>query len=134
MANILARELPHCISLIDSDTVSSRLITAGLELANMDADDRDSPAYKDAFRDPVYQTMFDLPDNLHASNISGAAVVLCGPFTRECKDVNFPAWLHERLGGGDLRIEMHYVSCPNDNLRRERMTRRAAARDQQVGK
>ncbi len=130
VARMIVREL-GCGTLLDSDVVSSRLIAAGLKLAEMDPNDRDSPRYKDAFRDPVYQTMFDLArDNLNAPGIVRAAVVLCGPFSRECKDPKFPAWLHHRLGGGSLRIEIHYVACDDDERRRERMARRGAPRDQ----
>lgn len=37
--------------LLDSDEVEERLIRAGLELAGMNSDERDSPAYKAAFRE-----------------------------------------------------------------------------------
>jgi hypothetical protein len=139
VAKILAGSLPRCVAFLDSDVVASRLVSAGLKLAKMDPDDRDSLRYKDAFRDPVYQTMFDLArDNLSAATAvaaatgaaMGAAVVMCGPFTRECNDPDFPAWLHERLGGASLRIELHFVACDDDTRRRERMTRRGAPRDQ----
>lgn len=107
--------------LLDSDAVTERLIRAGLELAGMDPDDRDSPAYKRAFRDAVYETLFDLA----RSHLSRLPVVIAGPFTSECGDASWPGRLEARLG---VRPELHFVHCAPE-VRRERIAERGEARD-----
>ena len=132
LAKILAQELSQCVCLIDSDVISSRLISAGLKLAGLNPNDRDSVTYKEAFREQVYETMFDIACcNLEAVQSGQAAqVVMCGPFTKECKDPKFPVWLQQRLGGNGIQIEMHFVYCGSDSTRKERMLQRGAPRDQ----
>lgn len=107
--------------LLDSDQVAERLVRAGLELAGLDPNDRDSPAYKAAYRDTVYETLFDLA----AANLPNVPVVIAGPFTRECGQPDWPEVLEQRLG---LRPEIHFVWCPPD-LRRQRMIARGEERD-----
>jgi predicted kinase len=123
VARQLARELRAC--LLDSDVVSSRLVAAGMTLAGLDPDDRDSEAYKAAFRSHVYEAVFDIAlDNLSAS--PSMPVVLAAPFTQERRDASWPVRLTQRLGGAD--VVLHYVTC-DDAVRRTRMTDRGEARD-----
>ncbi len=112
-------ELGAC--LIDSDTATERLVRAGLALAGLDPDDRDSPAYKRAFRDTVYEAMFDLA----VANLPQVPVVLAGPFTREGGEADWPERLRRRLG---VTPVLYFVWCPPE-VRRERMMARAEERD-----
>jgi len=118
-ARQLAAALGAC--LIDSDTATERLVRAGLAMAGHDSDDRDSPAYKQAFRDAVYEAMFDLA----AANLPHVPVVLAGPFTREGGEADWPERLAHRLG---VRPVLHFVWCP-PGLRRTRMVARGERRD-----
>lgn len=105
--------------LLDSDAVTERLIRAGLALAGMDPDDRDSPAYKTAFRDTVYETLFDLAKS-HAGYLP---VVIAGPFTREGGDLSWPERLETRLG---RMPEFHFVWCEPAERKARIQTRRMA--------
>lgn len=118
-AKRLAEELGAV--LLDSDEVTERLIRAGLALAGLDPDDRDSPAYKTAFRDTVYETLFDLAKS-HAARLP---VVIAGPFTREGGEKDWPERLETRLG---VRPEFHFVWC-DPAERKRRVAARGATRD-----
>ena len=118
-ARRLALELGAC--LIDSDTATERLVRAGLSLAGLDPDDRDSPAYKRVYRDAVYEAMFDLA----VANLPQIPVVLAGPFTREGGEADWPDRLEQRLG---VKPVLHFVWCPIET-RRERMIARGEDRD-----
>ena len=118
-ARALAAETGAC--LLDSDEVTERMVRAGLELAGCDPDDRHSPEYRTAFRDPVYETLFDLA----ASNLPNVPVVIVGPFTREGADAGWPLWLERRLG---VMPEFHFVWCAPE-LRRRRIIARGERRD-----
>lgn len=118
-ARRLAAERGAC--LFDSDEVAERLVRAGLSLAGHDPDDRDSPAYKSAYRDVVYETLFDLA----VSHLPRLPVVIAGPFTREGGEADWPRRLRERLG---LTPVFHHVWCPPE-LRRQRLVARGEARD-----
>jgi predicted kinase len=107
--------------LLDSDAVTERLIRAGLALAGLNPDDRDSPAYKAAFREAVYETLFDLARS-HAARLP---VIIAGPFTREGGDTEWPARLAARLG---VMPEFHYVWCEPAE-RKARLLERGATRD-----
>lgn len=107
--------------LLDSDEITERLIRAGLALAGMDPDDRDSPAYKSAFREVVYETLFDLA----VSHSTRLPVVIAGPFTREGGDAEWPGRMKERL---EILPEFHFVWCHPDE-RKRRVSLRGAARD-----
>lgn len=118
-----ARELAARLGAIlsDSDEITERLIRAGLTAAGMNPDDRDSPTYKTAFREAVYETLFDLAKS-HASRLP---VVIAGPFTREGGDDGWPERMRERLG---ILPEFHYVWCHPDE-RKKRIQLRGATRD-----
>lgn len=118
-ARRLAAELGAC--LIDSDIATERLVRAGLRLAGLDPDDRDSPEYKRAYRDAVYESMFDLA----LSNLQHLPVVMAGPFTREGGEADWPDRLEARLG---IRSTLYFVWCP-PGQRRERIEKRAEERD-----
>lgn len=107
--------------LLDSDEVTERLIRAGLTLAGLSPDDRDSPAYKVAFRDAVYETLFSLAQ----SHCGRLPVVIAGPFTREGGDGEWPRRLEARFG---VMPEFHCVWCHPDE-RKARLLARGATRD-----
>ena len=120
--------------LLDSDVLSTRLIEAGLSLNGMNKDDRDSTLYKKTYRDPVYETMYDIVNNNFESQSTTTRnrkvtnhVVLCGPFTSECRDIEWLSKLRKRLNY-NCHVEVHYVSC-NDDVRRSRMIQRNEPRD-----
>lgn len=118
-ARSLAASIGAC--LLDSDEVTERMVRAGLELAGFDPDDRHSAEYKGAFRDPVYETLFDLA----VSNLPNVPVVIAGPFTREGGEEDWPARLEQRLG---MLPEFHFVWCPPEE-RKLRIIARGADRD-----
>ncbi|RYD49980.1 MAG: ATP-binding protein [Verrucomicrobiaceae bacterium] len=107
--------------MLDSDEVTERLIRGGLALAGMDPDDRDSAAYKAAFRDAVYETLFDLA----RSHVTRLPVVIAGPFTREGGENDWPDRMSTRLG---VKPEFHFVWCHPDQ-RKERLVARGKTRD-----
>lgn len=107
--------------LLDIDASTERLVELALELAGHDPADRDSPFFKEHFREPIYEQLFDIArDNLRHIN-----VVICGPFTKELKDPDWCEKLTKRLGSP---VEIHYVSC-TPGLRRERLAKRGNPRD-----
>jgi predicted kinase len=120
---VYAKKLSASIGacLLDSDEVTQRMVRAGLQLAGLDSDDRDSERYKSAYRDAVYETLFDLA----VSNLSNVRVVIAGPFTREGGDEDWPRRLAKRLGE---MPDFHFVYCPPE-IRRERLILRGAERD-----
>lgn len=118
-----ARRLASAIGgcLIDSDEVAERLIRAGLSLAGMDPDDRDSPAYKQAYRQAVYDTMFGIA----RSNLSMVPVVLAGPFTKEGGDAG---WLDDLEACLGVKPIAHFIWCDPDS-RKRRIIERGESRD-----
>ena len=118
-AKKLAKELSAV--LLDSDQVTQRLIMAGLQLAGMDVNDRDSPAYKTVYRDAVYETLWDL------AVINGAhlPVIVVGPFTRECGEASWPDAIVQRTG---MPITIWFVRCAA-SLRKQRIKVRGEERD-----
>jgi predicted kinase len=118
-ASALADQFGGC--LLDSDQVTERLVRAGLGLAGMDPDDRDSVAYKAAYRKAVYETLFDLA----REHLRRGPVVIAGPFTREGGEVDGLVNI-ERVVGQSVRA--HFVWC-DPMLRRERIEKRGESRD-----
>lgn len=108
-------------TLLDIDTVTERLVRVGLEAAGHSPDDRDSAYFKRAWREPIYDTLFDIA----RENLPVQDVIIVGPFTREIRDPGWPAQLARDLGAA---IEVHYVHC-DPALRRQRLAARGDARD-----
>jgi predicted kinase len=118
-----ARELANRLGafLLDSDQVTERLVRAGLKLAGMDPDDRDSAAYKAAYREPVYATLFDLA----REHLQRGPVVIAGPFTSETRDPNGLQTIESEVLQA---VTGHFVWCHPDE-RRRRIQDRGAQRD-----
>lgn len=108
-------------AFLDIDTVTERLVRAGLSLSQGDPDDRDSSDFKTTFRQPIYDTLFDIArENLHWCD-----VVITGPFTKELRNPNWPFQLSEQL---QSPVEVHYVYC-TPHIRKKRLVQRANPRD-----
>ena len=118
-----ARQLAaaRCATLLDIDTVTERLVRIALVQSGHSQDDRDSGYFKQNFREPIYETLFDIA----RENLPFQDVVIVGPFTKEIKDPDWPSRLEHDLGSS---IEVHYVQCAQD-VRRDRLAHRGDARD-----
>lgn len=108
-------------TLLDIDTVTERLVRIALARSGHSPDDRDSEYFKQTYREPIYDTLFDIA----RENLSFRDVVIVGPFTREIQDRDWPSRLRQLLGGP---VEVHYVQCAPD-VRRQRLAHRGNARD-----
>jgi predicted kinase len=108
-------------TLLDIDTVTERLVRVALVQAGHSADDRDSEYFKQNFREPIYETLFDIA----RENLSFQDTVIVGPFTKEARDPGWPAKLESALASS---IEVHYVQCAAE-IRRRRLAHRGEARD-----
>ena len=107
--------------LLDIDTATERLVRLALRESGHDPDDRDSDYFKHSYREPIYETLFDIA----RENIPFQEVVVVGPFTKELRDPDWPEKLSQSLGGP---VEVHYVHCPPD-VRKRRLAKRGNPRD-----
>jgi len=108
-------------TLLDIDTVTEQLVRIALAQSRHSQDDRDSEFFKRTFREPIYETLFDIA----RENLPFQDVVIVGPFTKEIKDPRWPSKLNAVLG---CSIDVHYVQCAHE-IRRYRLARRGNARD-----
>jgi predicted kinase len=76
-------------TLLDIDTVTERLVRVALRQSGHNQDDRDSEYFKQTFREPVYEALFDIA----RENLLFQDVVIVGPFTKEIKDPGWPSKL-----------------------------------------
>ena len=67
--------------LLDIDFSTERLIRLSLAESGYDPDDRDSAYFKKTFRQPIYDTLFDIA----RQNLSWIDVIIVGPYTREIR-------------------------------------------------
>lgn len=111
----------HAAAFLDIDTATELVVRAGLELAKHNPDDRDSPLFKDAFREPIYDSLFALARD----NLSHVSVVMVGPFTQEARDANWIEALKNSLGAN---VCAYFVTC-DPETRRQRMKDRGNPRD-----
>ena len=108
-------------ALLDIDTVTDRLVRLALAESGCNEDDRDSAHFKQRFRQPIYDTLFDIA----RENLAWLDVIIVGPFTRETQDSAWPAQLRALLGSP---VEIHYVYC-RPEIRRARLAQRGKGRD-----
>ena len=106
---------------LDIDISTERLVQLALRQSGNDPDDRDSSYFKQNFRKPIYEQLFDIARD----NLSFNSVVITGPFTKEIQDAKWPEKLCQHLGAP---VEIHYVFC-RPNIRRNRLLSRANPRD-----
>ena len=111
----------HHATLLDIDRVTERLVRLALAQSGQDVDDRDSEYFKSTFREPIYETLFDIA----RENLPIQDVVLVGPFTKELRDPHWPSELSKALGAA---VEIYYVQCPAEK-RKHRLASRGNARD-----
>jgi hypothetical protein len=97
------------------------LVRLALSESGHSADDRDSDYFKRTFREPIYETLFDIA----RQNLPWNDVVIVGPFTREIRDPGWPEKLVDRLGSA---VEIHFVYCA-PSARKERLIKRGNPRD-----
>jgi len=107
--------------LLDIDFSTERLIRLSLAESGHNPDDRDSAYFKDKFRQPIYDTLFDIA----RQNLSWIDVVIVGPFTREIRNPDWPSELSKEL---ECSVEIHYVYCQAE-IRKERLVHRRNPRD-----
>lgn len=107
--------------LLDIDFSTERLIRLSLTESGHNPDDRDSAYFKNTFRQPIYDTLFDIA----RQNLPWMDVVIVGPFTREIRNPDWPSELSKTL---DCSVEIHYVYCRED-IRKQRLIRRGNRRD-----
>jgi predicted kinase len=107
--------------LLDIDTVTERLVRVALAEAGHSPDDRDSDYFKDTYREPIYEVLFDIA----RENLPYTDVIIVGPFTREIQDPDWPAVLSDSFGSP---VEVHYVSC-RPHIRKQRLEHRGDERD-----
>ena len=108
-------------ALPDNDIATEPVVQAGLVAAGLSRDDRDSPVYKDIFREPVYEALYQLAE----ANLAHLSVVLVGPFTSETQNPAWPAILQARFG---VRVDVHFVYA-SPAVRKKRMEKRGEPRD-----
>ena len=111
----------HFLSLIPPRTA--------LQALGRDVDDRDSPFYKDTFRQPIYNAMYRAARDCIAA---GTNCVLVGPFTRELQQAD---WLQSTLRAAvtpessqTVQIDAYWVVC-SEQTRLQRMAARGNPRD-----
>lgn len=107
--------------LLDIDTCSEELVMAGLRLGGHNPLDRDSAMFKEAFREPIYETLMRVAEE----NLRHADVITVGPFTKETQDPKWLDYLKNRFGP---EVEVVYVYC-DPEIRRVRLQNRANPRD-----
>jgi dephospho-CoA kinase len=107
--------------LIDIDTVSEKLVQAGLRALGHDQDDRDSPIYKQIYRDAIHETLFAVARD----NLDVLPCVIVAPFTRERREADFKERLERELR---TSVEIVYVHC-DEKIRKARIAARKNPRD-----
>ena len=112
----------HGAALLDIDTISERLVQAGLRALGMSTDDRDSPSYKALYRDAIHETLFAAADD----NLDHVPCVIVPPFTQERRRAAWPHELRQRLRTDVQVIVLH---CDLKE-RKKRLAMRGNPRDQ----
>lgn len=108
-------------TFIDIDSATEPVVKAGLKLAGQDPDDRDSPLFKSAFRDPIYEALFALASD----NLPHTEVVIVGPFTQEARDSDWLETLKRRF---KTEVTVYFVTCDLPT-RKARLEQRGNPRD-----
>ncbi|MBC2604853.1 AAA family ATPase [Pelagicoccus albus] len=120
-AQSLGKKTGSCI--IDIDTATEPVVRAAMEKLNGNPDDRDSPLFKDTFRDAIYETLFCIAD----ANLPHTDVILTGPFTKELSNANWPQHIAQKLKS-PCEVRNVFLHC-DPELRKQRLINRANPRD-----
>ena len=107
--------------LIDIDTISEPIVKAGLNMAGLPVDDRDSQAFKQAFREPIYEAMWQTA----RQNLTQIPVIMCGPFTRELEQ---PDWYQQVEQKMHCPVTIYWLYA-SANIIKMRMQKRGNKRD-----
>lgn len=118
-----ARQLArHETSVVfDIDTSSEPLVQTGLVALGLDPNDRDSPRFKEIYREAIHQTLFALTDE----NLTHIPCIVVAPFTQERRDPSFLSTLENKLRA---TTRIFYLVC-DEEIRRERIRSRTNPRD-----
>lgn len=108
--------------LLDIDTVSERLVQAGLIELGLDPGDRDSKTYKRIYRQAIHETLFAIADE----NLDQLPCIVVAPFTQERRDSEFLRQVGRRLR---TQISVLYLTC-SEETRLNRIKERNNPRDQ----
>ncbi|MBD5782613.1 ATP-binding protein [Pelagicoccus sp. NFK12] len=110
--------------LLDIDTCTETIVQAAMERISGEPNDRDSPTFKETFREPVYDTLFAIA----AENLPHTDVIVTGPFTKEQARPHWPREIRSRLGA-PCDVKCVFVHC-SPELRKRRLIERANPRDE----
>jgi len=108
-------------AFLDIDTATEPIVKAALSLAQKNPDDRDSPEFKSAFREPIYNAVFDTA----VVNLSHIDVVIAGPFTKEFQDANWLTSVKAKIG---FPTKAYYLTA-DPGVRKKRLIKRNNPRD-----
>lgn len=120
-ARKLAARTSAC--LIDIDTATEPLVQAAMRQINGNPDDRDSPTFKDTFREAIYQTLFEIAE----ANLPHSDAIVTGPFTKELNNPDWPSQIAAKLAT-PCHIKCLFLHCPAQ-LRKRRLEQRDNPRD-----
>ena len=109
-------------AFLDIDIVSEPIVQAALSLAGLAPSDRDSPQFKRALREPIYQSLFATAQ----ANLPHMNVVITGPFTKE---LAHPTWHNDLVSQFDCQVFIYWLSADEFTIK-QRMKMRNADRDQ----
>lgn len=115
----LARK-QKCVYL-DIDEHTGHLVQAGLQLAGIPFDDRDSKMFKDHFRTPIHDVLYALVSD----QIERFDTVLCAPFTQE---IQKPGWHKELAERFSCDVKIYWLTCRETTLK-ARIAERGERRD-----
>ncbi len=106
---------------LDIDAVTETIIKVSMKELTGDENDRDSKTFKSLFRNPIYETLFNIAkENLPVSN-----VIITGPFTKEIRNSK---WLEKLKTEIWPNISIYYIYC-KPQIRYNRLKLRNNSRD-----
>lgn len=107
--------------LLDIDTVSEKLVRAGLSALDLDPNDRDSLKYKTLYRHAIHETLFDIAEQ----NLGHCTCIIVAPFTQERRQRSFLLECEARVRA---QVRVYYLHC-KDETRKARIRGRNNPRD-----
>lgn len=106
----------HKAVLLDIDVATESVVQAGLRLAGLSPDDRDTGLFKDHFREPIHDSLFSLAKkNLPINN-----VVIAAPFSQELQDPDWLNWLKCHVWSD---VKVYVLVCDKAELFKRIQTR-----------